>query len=692
MRRVRWIVAAVVAALAGSMLAPPSTGAVTPGFVTVDGWVQTTTGAVIAHVPGYAPSVGVEVCRFETDCTVATADPTTGAFALEVPSGYSYTTRAFAHLQFGPLTRRIAVSGPNIHDSNTLGLPAEVFGIPARPVHGRITDSSDVPVSGGGLYLCPKTPQGWSLGCAGNRLIGSDPFSGGFADWIDGAKAWLALPFANQGAVTAPIFTILPTATPSDAPVDLGTIRLDAFSPRYVQGHVYGPDGVPVPHLPQTDSVWACPDPGTSGSCPGRVTGFVQSDGSYVLLLDPSKRYHLIADSIALGFRSAYRTIEPGTDSVGGIDFTLEFGTLQGTVGRTGFPTPFPANIIGVGACPEGARESGERESCTGLQAQFAATNGTYRLRLSPGVWRVAGFMYVDGVLVIGDVERVAVGVVDATADVHVAMDTDLFTSTTKSWSADPPPSAGVAITDAGQTATITAPVAGGGDVRITAPPGVVLENVVALEPDAFSSTPELAIPWGTVSFTVQAPSVGGSVTLDMYFADALPADAVYLKYDRADGIWKPFSGFQQVDAHNATLTLVDGPGLGDYDGTANGWITDPATIDFGGEIPDYDVPTLSVPTSARNEVKAGRAVPLTWRATIDGAPVDSLASFDSVTVRPCSSDPEEAVVLAGAPASLGDGWFQLDWKSPKQPNTCWTFTLTLADGDEDSIDVRLRR
>jgi hypothetical protein len=89
------------------------------------------------------------------------------------------------------------------------------------------------------------------------------------------------------------------------------------------------------------------------------------------------------------------------------------------------------------------------------------------------------------------------------------------------------------------------------------------------------------------------------------------------------------------------------------------------------------------------NVVKAGRAVPLKWRLTdAAGAPVTSLATA-TVTVQglDCAAGTtadlvEETVAGGSGLQNLGEGYYQLNWKTPSSyANSCKTLRLDLGEG-----------
>ena len=89
------------------------------------------------------------------------------------------------------------------------------------------------------------------------------------------------------------------------------------------------------------------------------------------------------------------------------------------------------------------------------------------------------------------------------------------------------------------------------------------------------------------------------------------------------------------------------------------------------------------------NIVKAGRAIPLRWRLTdASGSPVTSLATA-AVTVQglDCAAGSsgdliEETTAGGSGLQNLGDGYYQLNWKTPSwYANSCKTMRLNLGEG-----------
>jgi probable HAF family extracellular repeat protein len=89
------------------------------------------------------------------------------------------------------------------------------------------------------------------------------------------------------------------------------------------------------------------------------------------------------------------------------------------------------------------------------------------------------------------------------------------------------------------------------------------------------------------------------------------------------------------------------------------------------------------------NLAKAGQAIPLKWRLVdAGGRPITSLASaMVTVTSRSCALGStadliEETVTGTGGLQNKGNGYYQLDWKSPKSyAKSCKTVHLDLGEG-----------
>jgi len=97
------------------------------------------------------------------------------------------------------------------------------------------------------------------------------------------------------------------------------------------------------------------------------------------------------------------------------------------------------------------------------------------------------------------------------------------------------------------------------------------------------------------------------------------------------------------------------------------------------------------------NVVKAGRAIPLKWRLTdATGAPITTLTSAQITVVGiSCSQDTtldqlEETAAGASGLQNLGDGNYQLNWKSPTSyAGSCKRLRLDLAEGSYHTADFK---
>jgi hypothetical protein len=100
------------------------------------------------------------------------------------------------------------------------------------------------------------------------------------------------------------------------------------------------------------------------------------------------------------------------------------------------------------------------------------------------------------------------------------------------------------------------------------------------------------------------------------------------------------------------------------------------------------------------NAVKAGQAIPLKWRLTdATGAPVTGLTSAQITVVGiACAQDTtvnalEETAAGASGLQNLGDGNYQLNWKSPKSyAGSCKRLRLDLGEGSYHTADFKFTR
>ena len=107
------------------------------------------------------------------------------------------------------------------------------------------------------------------------------------------------------------------------------------------------------------------------------------------------------------------------------------------------------------------------------------------------------------------------------------------------------------------------------------------------------------------------------------------------------------------------------------------------AAWDFVG----FTQPIDAIPTL--NRAKAGQAIPVKWRILDSaGHPVTNLTSARLVAVNlACNSNAtvdqiEETVATESGLKSLGNGNYQINWKSPTSyANSCKTLRLDIGDG-----------
>lgn len=100
------------------------------------------------------------------------------------------------------------------------------------------------------------------------------------------------------------------------------------------------------------------------------------------------------------------------------------------------------------------------------------------------------------------------------------------------------------------------------------------------------------------------------------------------------------------------------------------------------------------------NRANAGRIIPLKWRCTNDGVPVDTVPADFKVTSSGCSADAATSTLAdsieeyAGKSGliSQGNGYWQFNWATPKSyANLCRTTTITF-DGTTLSADFQFKR
>jgi Big-like domain-containing protein len=100
------------------------------------------------------------------------------------------------------------------------------------------------------------------------------------------------------------------------------------------------------------------------------------------------------------------------------------------------------------------------------------------------------------------------------------------------------------------------------------------------------------------------------------------------------------------------------------------------------------------------NSARAGQTIPIKWRLTDQpGAAISNPSSFVSVSSQSaagaCTGGPSDAIeAYAGASGlqSLGDGYWQFNWQTPKSyAGQCRTMTLTLAGGTKKTASFQFK-
>lgn len=109
--------------------------------------------------------------------------------------------------------------------------------------------------------------------------------------------------------------------------------------------------------------------------------------------------------------------------------------------------------------------------------------------------------------------------------------------------------------------------------------------NVTSVDAVAISDMADIAdtagrpdqMPMGLIAFKISVPAAGDTAQVTVYFSEAAADNALWYKYNPADG-WQDFSARAafSADRKSVLLTLVDG-GIGDADGAANRVIIDPS-------------------------------------------------------------------------------------------------------------------
>lgn len=663
---------------AGVVAAPPSASAadrtLTGTVLGADGYPVA--GAGVSACSGTAVTNPCDGNILDTDLAA------NGTYSLSLPEGGEYAVVAYVFTASGLQTSPVhQVGSADPGGSHNFTLPV-AFGLPAtRPLSGSVVNQDGIPVPGAGAVLCPGVS--WTAGCVGSRTAFASG-NGSFSILIHPDTEYRILPFAYQGAVSGQVSSV----AAGTAPVVLTSpLVVDTSDVRAITGRILGPSGSPIASgNPQATAVWLCPAAnGSTGGCKDRRTVFTAADGTFTAYVRDSVDYNLQAVSYALlplseypgGVRSYPLELPAATGDRAVGDITLAYGELRGTVDRFGWDA-FPQNTIGVGACPTtsptggAVPNTGTAEKCFGLQAVFARADGSYRMPLPPGTYNVSGYMFVDGVLVIGPARSY-------TVQPTVLQDAQDFL-------ADPPG----ALFSTGTALVLPAPSPDLGTITVSAG-GRPIANAVAIAPGSFANDPAPEAAWGALTFTV-ATIPGETIEVTLDFERPIPAGATFHKLvpgttPGALPTWQPFSGFRRLDDYTATLTLTDG-GAGDYDGVPNGFITDPLHVQVDGAdfaLTGFARPLAPYPTPAR--IKAGSAIPAKWRVTdVAGAPVEAGGSPESLTLSvTCGMTTTQVSLDPSGVSSLGDGWWQADIRTSKSWRDC-RGSLVLKLFDESSI------
>ncbi|MBI9082899.1 MAG: hypothetical protein JEZ11_04830 [Desulfobacterales bacterium] len=112
------------------------------------------------------------------------------------------------------------------------------------------------------------------------------------------------------------------------------------------------------------------------------------------------------------------------------------------------------------------------------------------------------------------------------------------------------------------------------GTVNVTSVAAVAVSDLADI---ADTAGRPAQMPMGLIAFKITLPPAVDTAQVTVYFSEAVPDDALWYKYDAANG-WQDFSAQAafSTDRESVLLTLVDG-GTGDADGAANGVIIDPS-------------------------------------------------------------------------------------------------------------------
>lgn len=196
-----------------------------------------------------------------------------------------------------------------------------------------------------------------------------------------------------------------------------------------------------------------------------------------------------------------------------------------------------------------------------------------------------------------------------------------------------------------------------------------------------------ITITCGSVTLEVATGSarvvLGGGLTVV-----AIPADGAATVVDTGGETFS-VSNVGQVGGPAVTLT-VDGVSTSISPGTTRIG----ASWDFVG----FSQPIDNLPTV--NQINAGQAVPVKWRIlTASGSPVTDLTTATiTATSVACENSAsldlvEETTAGDSGLKNLGNGYYQLNWKSPKAyASSCKTLHLHIGDGVSHDAGFKFKK
>jgi hypothetical protein len=395
------------------------------------------------------------------------------------------------------------------------------------------------------------------------------------------------------------------------------------------------------------------------GAGPGMVVRIAQtnSSGMFSMTLNSAARYNLRGYAVV-----GELLVSPITDAPPGstvavsrdYDFISEGTTFQGTLSRTGFVT-FPSQIAGVGACLDGTVFP---TTCTNPRFVYTNSAGNYSLRLPPGTWNIAGFVFIDGAPIIGSaVQQVVPSGISQTVLLNINGDINTIAASSTAVPA-PDGSGSITVTTNGSSLANVAVV----------PSSAVLTDIPA----------DVDLSYGVLSFTSPVDSPGGTAIFDITFPR--PLDPGVQWYKVRNGVWSAHPNVVLVDEYTLRISIVDGSPADD-DGTANGYVTDPG---YAGTPATEVLRAFAAPIkmTGTNVTKAKSSTPVKWELRRNGAPVTDPAHFLGLSSAPggpgCGSDLGAPAYIDPAGLTYVKGLWKVTWKTPAIKG-CYTLTLRVA-------------